>query len=48
MTGGVLDPVLFEGKATAVIGVRRSGKTTFVHQLRNRRLASGVPRGGLP
>ncbi|MCK6479477.1 MAG: ATP-binding protein [Planctomycetes bacterium] len=32
------------GKATAVIGVRRSGKTTFLHQLRAERCAAGVPR----
>lgn len=30
-------------KATAVIGMRRAGKTTFLHQLRRERLAAGVP-----
>jgi hypothetical protein len=34
----------FPGKATAVIGPRRAGKTFFLHQLRRERLASGVPR----
>lgn len=36
------------GKATAVIGMRRAGKTTFVHQLRRERLAAGAPRSHLP
>jgi len=36
------------GKATAVIGMRRAGKTTFLHQLRHERLASGVPQERLP
>lgn len=36
------------GKATAVIGMRRAGKTTFLHQLRRERLARGVPRERLP
>lgn len=36
------------GKATAVVGMRRAGKTTFVHQLRGQRLARGVPRTQLP
>ncbi|MBM3883250.1 MAG: hypothetical protein FJ387_26650 [Verrucomicrobia bacterium] len=31
-------------KATAVIGMRRSGKTTFLHQLRQERLDKGVAR----
>lgn len=35
-------------KATAVIGMRRAGKTTFLHQLRHERLASGVPQERLP
>jgi len=33
------------GKAFAVIGVRRGGKTSFLAQLRNDRLAAGHPRG---
>lgn len=36
------------GKATAVIGMRRAGKTTFLHQLRCERLARGVARERLP
>lgn len=40
--------VSFPGKATAVVGVRRSGKTTFLHQLRKERIETGVPRERLP
>lgn len=40
--------VELSGKATAVVGTRRAGKTTFVHQLRRERLARGVPRTSLP
>jgi predicted AAA+ superfamily ATPase len=36
------------GKVTAVLGVRRAGKTTFVHQLRRERLNAGTPRTLLP
>ncbi len=36
------------GKATAVVGVRRSGKTTFLHQVRRERLAGGMGREKLP
>lgn len=36
------------GKATAVVGMRRAGKTTLVHQLRQERLAAGTPRALLP
>jgi uncharacterized protein len=36
------------GKATAVIGMRRVGKTTFLHQLRQERLAGGMARERLP
>ncbi|MCK5795852.1 MAG: AAA family ATPase, partial [Deltaproteobacteria bacterium] len=36
------------GKATAVIGVRRAGKTTFLHQLRQERLRQGAKRDQLP
>ncbi len=36
------------GKATAVVGMRRAGKTTFLHQLRRERLAGGAARERLP
>lgn len=35
-------------KATAVIGMRRAGKTTFLHQLRRERLAAGIEQVRLP
>jgi uncharacterized protein len=41
-------PVALKGKATAVIGMRRSGKTTFLHQTRRERLAAGMGRERLP
>jgi predicted AAA+ superfamily ATPase len=40
--------VALPGKATAVIGMRRAGKTTFLHQLRRERLESGIVRERLP
>ncbi|MCX7044213.1 MAG: ATP-binding protein [Candidatus Sumerlaeota bacterium] len=40
--------VSLSGKATAVIGMRRSGKTTFLHQIRQERLKHGVERERLP
>jgi hypothetical protein len=36
--------VSLPNKATAVVGMRRSGKTTFLHQLRGERLETGVAR----
>ena len=36
------------GKATAVTGMRRAGKTTFLHQLRHERVESGIPLDRLP
>lgn len=36
------------GKATAVVGMRRAGKTTFLHQLRGEQLAQGKPQTQLP
>jgi hypothetical protein len=36
------------GKVTAVVGMRRAGKTTFLHQIRSERLAGGTPRAHLP
>lgn len=41
-------PVLLPGKATAVIGMRRAGKTTFLQQQRRERLDAGVPPARLP
>lgn len=40
--------VSLPGKATAVVGMRRAGKTTFLHQLRRDRLGRGVARERLP
>lgn len=40
--------VAFPGKVTAVIGMRRAGKTTYLHQLRRERLARGIGRERLP
>lgn len=36
------------GKATAVVGMRRAGKTTFLHQLRRERVERGIARERLP
>ncbi|MGH9651696.1 MAG: ATP-binding protein, partial [Terriglobales bacterium] len=36
------------GKATAVVGTRRAGKTTFLHQLRRERMAQGAARAQVP
>lgn len=41
-------PSLFPGKATAVIGMRRAGKTTFLHQLRGEQASAGVSLERLP
>ena len=40
--------VHMRGKATAVVGMRRAGKTTFLHQQRLERLRAGVDRTHLP
>jgi hypothetical protein len=40
--------VTFPGKATAIVGMRRAGKTTFLHQLRRERLEAGAERHALP
>jgi predicted AAA+ superfamily ATPase len=40
--------VSLPGKATAVIGMRRAGKTMFLHQLRRERLQNGRRREWLP
>ncbi|MBI5488505.1 MAG: ATP-binding protein [Deltaproteobacteria bacterium] len=44
----VTGPVQFRGKATAVTGIRRSGKTWFLHQLRAERVRRGTPLAHLP
>jgi uncharacterized protein len=36
--------VSLPNKATAVVGMRRAGKTTFLHQLRRERIEQGVAR----
>jgi hypothetical protein len=38
----------FPGKATVVIGMRRAGKTTLLHQLRQERMIRGQRRNQLP
>lgn len=40
--------VRIDGKVTAIVGMRRVGKTTFMHQLRQERLDRGVARERLP
>ena len=40
--------VALPGKVTAVIGMRRSGKTTYLHQLRRQRLERGIEQKFLP
>ncbi len=44
----VVGPVALPNKATAVIGMRRAGKTTFLHQQRKERLERGVALEHLP
>lgn len=44
----VCGTVSLPGKVTAVIGARRAGKTTFLHQLRRERVEHGVARERLP
>lgn len=44
----VYGAVRLPNKATAVIGMRRAGKTTFLHQLRRERAEAGTPRVNLP
>jgi len=44
----VRGPLQFPGKATAVIGMRRAGKTTLLHQIRAERAAAGTPMRRLP
>lgn len=44
----IYGPVSLPGKATAVVGMRRSGKTTFLHQLRGERTGRGLGRERVP
>lgn len=44
----VYGTIVLPRKATAVIGMRRAGKTTFLHQLRQERLDGGAARETLP
>ncbi len=44
----VFGAVEFPGKVSAVIGMRRAGKTTFVHQLRRERMELGASPEALP
>lgn len=44
----VYGTVALPGKVSAVIGMRRAGKTTFLHQLRRERMERGTPREQLP
>jgi predicted AAA+ superfamily ATPase len=41
-------PVRVPGKVTTVVGVRRAGKTIFVHQMRRERLEAGAARVLVP
>ena len=36
------------GKTTAIVGMRRAGKTVFLHQIRRERLADGMDRARMP
>lgn len=47
-TRNVYGRIHFPGKVGAVVGVRRAGKTTFLHQLRSARLRDGVSQHLLP
>jgi predicted AAA+ superfamily ATPase len=44
----IFGKVRFPGKVTVVTGMRRAGKTTFLHQLRRERIALGTARERLP
>jgi predicted AAA+ superfamily ATPase len=44
----VFGAIQLPGKATAVVGMRRAGKTTYLHQLRGEKAASGQDREQLP
>jgi predicted AAA+ superfamily ATPase/predicted nucleotidyltransferase len=44
----VYGPVAMPGMATAVVGMRRSGKTMFLHQIRRERVVAGMGRERVP
>ncbi|MCY3821534.1 MAG: AAA family ATPase, partial [Gammaproteobacteria bacterium] len=44
----VFGRVRLPGKATAIVGMRRAGKTTFLHQLRREGVEAGIARERLP
>ena len=44
----VFGRIQMQGKVTSVIGMRRAGKTTFLHQLRAEKIARGVAPWQLP
>ena len=44
----VFGAVRLSGKITAVVGMRRAGKTMFVHQIQRERVAEGMDRERLP
>ncbi len=44
----VFGQVRLPGKVTSVIGMRRAGKTTFLHQLRAEKMAGGIAPWRLP
>jgi len=44
----VFRQITFRGKATAVVGMRRAGKTTFLHQIRRMLLGRRIPQERLP
>ncbi|MBT9583833.1 ATP-binding protein [bacterium] len=41
-------PLVFPGKATAILGMRRAGKTTLLHQIRQKGLEQGLEREQVP
>lgn len=44
----VSEPITIPRKATVIVGMRRAGKTTFLHQIRSARHAAGQPVTRLP
>ena len=44
----IFGQVRIPGKATAMVGMRRAGKTAFLHQLRRERIEHGAPGERMP